>query len=431
MLIFAGILLGLQLSFASAIDAYAEKETSGNDDGVIKICIDPGHGGENEGAKWGDYLEKDMTMIVANSMKEELSKYEGIEVVMTRESDKDMTLEERVEFAADEGADFFFCLHFNMSEEHDLYGAECWISAFGENYARAYDFSTIEMKLLTDTGLYDRGIKTRLNSKGTNYYGVLRFGDLNDIPGVIIEHCHLDNEEDEPYYDHHDLLVEYGKLDAKAVAMYYGLKSEETGEDYSDYVYKNTPVPDSVVKPDDTPPETVYASFEDPVLNDDHYDCNVHIEAKDPDCRMLYYSYSVDGGVHFSKRLRWESTAPYSGGGDGIDVTVPLPDGRDIFLIIRAYNLYNLYTDSESYYIPALDEIVIEEEVVEEPEEPVYDEISRPEEEHEEEPKFDLENDFIFVALLGGIAVCILIMALVLAYIIYGNSRRKNRRRRN
>ena len=38
-------------------------------------------------------------MIVATAMKEELEKYEGVEVYLTRDVDKDMSLEERVEFA--------------------------------------------------------------------------------------------------------------------------------------------------------------------------------------------------------------------------------------------------------------------------------------------------------------------------------------------
>lgn len=49
---------------------------------------------------------KNMTMIVALAMKEELEKYEGIEVYLTREEDKDMSLEERAEYAASRNADF-------------------------------------------------------------------------------------------------------------------------------------------------------------------------------------------------------------------------------------------------------------------------------------------------------------------------------------
>ena len=65
-------------------------------------------------------------------MEEELKKYDGIEVYVTRQGDEDMSLKERADFAASKNADFLFCLHFNTSLERNLFGSEVWISAFGE-----------------------------------------------------------------------------------------------------------------------------------------------------------------------------------------------------------------------------------------------------------------------------------------------------------
>ena len=132
----------------------------------VVVVLDPGHGGKNLGAEYDGYTEKDMTMIVATAMKEELEKYEGVEVYLTRDVDKDMSLEERAEFAASKNADFLFCLHFNMSLGHELFGSEVWISAFGEEHQKGYSFASAEMELLEDAGLYPRGIKTRLNDDG-------------------------------------------------------------------------------------------------------------------------------------------------------------------------------------------------------------------------------------------------------------------------
>ena len=420
----------------------------------IKICIDPGHGGENEGGLWEDYVEKEMTLIVAEAMRDELLKYDGIEVYMTRTKDVDMSLEERVDYAAEVGADFFFCLHFNLSADHDMYGAECWISAFDKKYARGYDFASIEMKLLTDTGLYDRGIKTRLNSKRTNYYGVLRMCDLEDIPGIIIEHCHLDHEEDMPYYDHHDMLVEYGKLDATAVAMYYGLRSDELGKDFSDYTYEHTPVPSKCVRPDETEPEYVDVSLGETEYVDDHYEITADISAYDPDCRMLYYSYTYDGGAHWSKRYRWESTVgsgQATAADDGenspdgagetdtisgsdknsgkISVHLDLPAGRDASVRIRAYNLYNLHSESESFYITGLDEPEIEEEPETEPVVEYTDIIREDEDENPAQEHGSVLSDKKLAIMLGILAVGILIMSIVLAAIVVNNSRRYKRRR--
>ena len=82
-------------------------------DEPVVVVIDPGHGGENLGGEYEEYIEKEMTMIVANAMKEELEKYDGIQVYMTRYGDieEDMSLEERSEYAKSVDADFMFCLH--------------------------------------------------------------------------------------------------------------------------------------------------------------------------------------------------------------------------------------------------------------------------------------------------------------------------------
>lgn len=334
------------------IDSYATETVS---DEPVRIVIDPGHGGENLGADHNGYLEKEMTLIVAESMREELEKYEGIEVYMTRTSDVDMSLEERIDYASEVDADFFFCLHFNMSADHDMYGAECWVSAFGECYARGMDFSRIEMRQLTGLGLYDRGIKTRLGSRGQNYYGVLRMGDLADIPAVIIEHCHLDNYNDEPFYDEYEWPVRYGKLDATAVAMYYGLKSEELGVDYSDMTYDPTPIPQHVVRPDDTPPDTMSVVYGEPYRTESGSWVDVELSASDPDSRMLYYSYSTDGGLHWSERYRWQDDQGQLIGDsiltDTIHTAIPVSTERDMYVVFRVYNLYNLNTDSDVYYI--------------------------------------------------------------------------------
>lgn len=385
----------------------------------LTVCIDAGHGGENEGALWNDYIEKEMTLITAQAMYEELSRYDGIRVVMTRTEDMDLSLEERVEIASEAGADFFFCLHYNMSAEHNLYGAECWISAFGENYARGYDFANIEMEELKALGLYDRGIKTRLNSKGTNYYGVLRVADVEELPGVIIEHCHLDHQEDEPYYDHDARLREFGRADATAVAKYYGLSSEELGVDYSDYKYEPADIPSSVVRPDTTAPELVKAEFGEVRFDQgsSQYVADVNLYTYDPDCRPLYYSYSTDGGVHYTGRLKWMSDhGPDSGVQEydnDINISIPVSDEQDSYVMFRVYNLYNLEAESESYYIPKTDvDSVMKED--NQAQASGYEEIER----EETDGDWVLQSDIQYFALLSAFILCLVFVVVVMIRLI-------------
>ncbi len=75
-------------------------------------------------------------------------------------------------------------LHYNMSSGHDLYGTECWTSAFGTSYAAGQSFGRLWLKDMTaQYGLHSRGTKVKLGSRGTDYYGVIREAHNRGIPG--------------------------------------------------------------------------------------------------------------------------------------------------------------------------------------------------------------------------------------------------------
>lgn len=313
----------------------------------IVIVIDPGHGGENLGGEFEDYTEKEMTLIVANAMKAELEQYEGITVYLTRTGDADLTLEERCEFAASVNADFLFCLHFNLSTYHTLFGAETWISAFGEEYSRGYTFASIEMELLQEMGLYSRGIKTRLNDSGTDYYGIIRHSTERNMPCVLIEHCHLDQENDMPFYNHYEKLEAFGRLDAEAVARYYGLRSESLGKDFSNYQNISVPVPTRTMKPDSTEPDICMIELLE--QNMENGDVTLSVSAADYDSGMLYYTFSYDGGTTFSDLQRWPDKSK-----DTFRFTITIPSGTVPQIVVNAYNGYDLYTTSNTLNLPSM-----------------------------------------------------------------------------
>lgn len=314
----------------------------------IVVVIDPGHGGENLGGEYEDYTEKDMTIVVAKAMKEELEKYEGITVYMTRTGDEELSLDERCAYAEAMDADFMFCLHFNMSGEHTLFGAECWVSAFGEYYSKGYSFASVEMDMLQERGLYSRGIKTRLNNQGIDYYGIIRHSVERDIPCVLIEHCHLDQENDQPFYDHDEKLKEFGKLDATAVAKYFQLESDKLGVDYSNYENVSIPVPSTVVSPDRSEPDICMIEVTD--QNMENGEVTVEVSAADYDSGMLYYTYSYDNGATFSELQRWPDKSA-----DTFRFTMQVPPHIVPQIVVNGYNGYDLYTTSNVISLPSMD----------------------------------------------------------------------------
>lgn len=74
------------------------------------IMIDPGHGGEDNGAAWGHAEEDDTNLIIAFLLRCELEKL-GVNVVMTRERDVAVSLSKRTESANRLMVDLFLSIH--------------------------------------------------------------------------------------------------------------------------------------------------------------------------------------------------------------------------------------------------------------------------------------------------------------------------------
>ncbi|MFI3300687.1 MAG: N-acetylmuramoyl-L-alanine amidase [Candidatus Gastranaerophilales bacterium] len=88
-----------------------------------RIMLDAGHGGKDSGALSGDILEKDITLDVAKLVKNILEK-QGHEVIMTRNNDSYVSLEERVEVSENATPDLFVSIHVNSSVKPQIDGVE-------------------------------------------------------------------------------------------------------------------------------------------------------------------------------------------------------------------------------------------------------------------------------------------------------------------
>ncbi len=97
------------------------------------IVIDAGHGGSEEGAKGpGGTLEKNVTMAVARRLKAALEARLGVRVILTRDGDQTMALDERAALANNNKADLFVSLHANASLRPGMTGAEVFYLSLDE-----------------------------------------------------------------------------------------------------------------------------------------------------------------------------------------------------------------------------------------------------------------------------------------------------------
>ena len=95
--------------------------------GVSKVVIDPGHGGKDHGATGITGLrEKDLTLKIAKIVAAKIKKTLGLEVVLTRDKDIFLPLEERTAMANTEGADLFISIHANAHKDPKVHGLETY-----------------------------------------------------------------------------------------------------------------------------------------------------------------------------------------------------------------------------------------------------------------------------------------------------------------
>jgi N-acetylmuramoyl-L-alanine amidase len=97
--------------------------------GVQKIVIDPGHGGSDPGAP--GYIkgiwEKDIVLTLAHNLAKKLRERVHCTVILTRDTDKKLTLEERTAMANTQRADLFISLHTNAARNKNLAGIETYL----------------------------------------------------------------------------------------------------------------------------------------------------------------------------------------------------------------------------------------------------------------------------------------------------------------
>jgi N-acetylmuramoyl-L-alanine amidase len=99
--------------------------------GLRTVVIDPGHGGEEVGAKGpGGTLEKDVTLAIARKLRSALTNSLGVQAFLTRDRDAEVPLDDRSAFANNYKADLFISVHANASRSHGAKGSEVYFLSY-------------------------------------------------------------------------------------------------------------------------------------------------------------------------------------------------------------------------------------------------------------------------------------------------------------
>ena len=98
-----------------------------------RIVIDPGHGGKDKGAGSYGVYEKNVVLAIARELKKVLEEAGGYEVILTRTTDRFVSLEERTAMANTQQADLFVSIHTNAHEDRSLHGMETYYLSLSQD----------------------------------------------------------------------------------------------------------------------------------------------------------------------------------------------------------------------------------------------------------------------------------------------------------
>jgi N-acetylmuramoyl-L-alanine amidase len=125
---------------------------------MVKIFIDPGHGGSDSGAVGNGILEKNVTLQIGLKIREILEReYSNVSVRMSRTGDTTISLNQRTSMANSWGADFLYSVHVNSGGG---VGYEDYIYSRLSNTSRTAQMQrTIHAEIIARNNMNDRGMK--------------------------------------------------------------------------------------------------------------------------------------------------------------------------------------------------------------------------------------------------------------------------------
>ncbi|SCX75642.1 N-acetylmuramoyl-L-alanine amidase family protein [Alkaliphilus peptidifermentans] len=158
-----------------------------------KILIDPGHGGWDSGAvgtlKGNQILEKDLALMFALSTQSYLENA-GATVIMTRDSDEYIGINDRWEMGRDNSVNAVVSIHWN-SGSGSAKGTETY---YAQNRPQDMAFAqTIQNKVIEWMGTENRGVKDDTKS-ALGFLGVLRYPSSTSYPRALVEVEFISNE---------------------------------------------------------------------------------------------------------------------------------------------------------------------------------------------------------------------------------------------
>lgn len=175
------------------------------------VCIDPGHGGSSSGATLGSRLEKDDALRLSLLVRDILED-RGYTVVMTRDNDSDVSLNDRCKIANKARASLFVSIHRNSSTSPDATGMEMWVHSSSPTDDMLLAQNILDC--LDKLNIANRGIHSGYRDGADMNYYINRH---TKMPSVLAEIDFISNKNDNKKYDEN--IEKYAKAIADGIEL--------------------------------------------------------------------------------------------------------------------------------------------------------------------------------------------------------------------
>lgn len=200
-------------------DVNSENDLSG-----YTIAVDPGHGGNDPGAIGpSGYSEAEAALDISLRLRDLLESYNA-DVVMTRESDVTVGLQERANIANNAGADIFVSIH-NNAFDGTAQGIETYYFEGLSPWSEAAQLAdSVQSNLIAEINSPDRGIKT-------DSFTVL---SQTNMPAILTENMFIDNPHEEAKLMQPSVRERIAEAHLDGIADYFGIDLVDPEPTYVD-----------------------------------------------------------------------------------------------------------------------------------------------------------------------------------------------------
>lgn len=184
---------------------------------LVKIFLDPGHGGTDPGAVGNGLQEKNITLEIAKKIRDILvNEYENVSIRMSRTGDETVSLSKRTADANSWGADYYLSIHVNAGGGT---GFESFIYPNVGGKTAQYQ-NALHDEIIRITGFANRG------KKSANFH-VLR---ETRMPAILTENGFIDNSQDAGKLKSSAFLLNIARGHANGLAKAFNLKKKAAAQ---------------------------------------------------------------------------------------------------------------------------------------------------------------------------------------------------------